>query len=140
MNPKAISAEEMFGMTDRISGEWKKGVFGAMWEKANRRHASFNVWLTCDGPVDAMWIENLNTVLDDNKILTLANGGMALSTATADRIPQRQTMLTGLMFARMCVLYRPLSDDGQRAADVRGGRSSQRITGDGVAGRHRVCG
>ncbi|KAL7543927.1 hypothetical protein ACHAXR_013293, partial [Thalassiosira sp. AJA248-18] len=77
-NPKAIRAQEMYGETDPLSGEWTTGVFAAIWAKYNNRNNAFNTWIIADGPVDAIWIEDLNTVLDDNKILTLANG---------DRIP-----------------------------------------------------
>ncbi|ETN06717.1 hypothetical protein PPTG_12758 [Phytophthora nicotianae INRA-310] len=74
LNPKAVRAEELFGETDRLSGEWVDGVFAAIWAKFNDRSRKDVSWLVCDGPVDAVWIENLNTVLDDNKLLTLANG------------------------------------------------------------------
>jgi dynein heavy chain, axonemal len=74
LNPKAIRAEEMYGEVDRTSGEWTAGVFASMWAKYNNRNNPYITWIIADGPVDAIWIEDLNTVLDDNRILTLANG------------------------------------------------------------------
>ena len=77
MNPKAITNAEMYGTMNAV-GEWEEGVFSVIWKRRNAKSNKNINWICCDGPVDAIWIENLNTVLDDNQILTLAN---------AERIP-----------------------------------------------------
>jgi dynein heavy chain len=73
LNPKSITMGEMYGDVNKITREWQDGVLSSCVRGLVKLTGPERHWVTFDGPVDAIWVENLNTVLDDNKILTLAS-------------------------------------------------------------------
>ncbi|XP_056113379.1 dynein axonemal heavy chain 10 [Rhinichthys klamathensis goyatoka] len=75
LNPKAMSVIELYGILDTVTRDWTDGILSNIFrdinkptDKKERRYILF------DGDVDALWVENMNSVMDDNRLLTLANG------------------------------------------------------------------
>ena len=58
--------------------EWKDGVLSVIMRDMNKSQGKYKTtqkykWVILDGDVDPEWIESLNTVMDDNKVLTLVS-------------------------------------------------------------------
>jgi dynein heavy chain, axonemal len=72
-----ITNHELYGVLDPESRDWTDGLLSKTFKEMNVDLAPGKVerrWIVYDGDVDAIWVENMNSVMDDNKILTLANG------------------------------------------------------------------
>ena len=73
LNPKAVDIQQLFGNNDVNRSKWSEGIFSTLWRRAGQSYPAEN-WIVFDGPVDLEWMENLNTALDDTRVLSLANG------------------------------------------------------------------
>ncbi|OMJ81675.1 hypothetical protein SteCoe_17784 [Stentor coeruleus] len=73
INPKAITMGELYGEYNEITQDWKDGLASMIIREFSLKEDTTKRWVIFDGPVDSLWIENMNTVLDDNMMLCLAN-------------------------------------------------------------------
>uniref|UniRef100_A0AAQ5YFA8 Dynein, axonemal, heavy polypeptide 9 like n=1 Tax=Amphiprion ocellaris TaxID=80972 RepID=A0AAQ5YFA8_AMPOC len=73
INPKAVTTDELFGYLHPATREWKDGLFSSTMRELTSVGHDGPKWIVLDGDIDPMWIESLNTVMDDNKVLTLAS-------------------------------------------------------------------
>lgn len=75
INPKDRSVIDLYGILDPVTRDWTDGLLSNIFRDINKpTDKNERKYIVYDGDVDALWVENMNSVMDDNKLLTLANG------------------------------------------------------------------
>ncbi|GBF97683.1 flagellar outer dynein arm heavy chain beta [Raphidocelis subcapitata] len=73
INPKAVTRNELYGYLHPQTREWREGLVSVTFRDFSNNTSNQHQWIVLDGDIDAEWIESMNTVMDDNKMLTLAS-------------------------------------------------------------------
>lgn len=83
LNPKVVKTDELYGVVHMQTREWIDGLMSSTMRSLGQIPDTNAKWIVLDGDLDANWIESMNSVMDDNKILTLASN---------ERIPLKSHM------------------------------------------------
>jgi dynein heavy chain len=76
LNAKAVTVSELYGVLDTVTRDWTDGLLSNIFRDINKPigEKKERKYIVFDGDVDAVWVENMNSVMDDNRLLTLPNG------------------------------------------------------------------
>jgi dynein heavy chain len=75
LNAKAVTVAELYGVLDPVTRDWTDGLLSNIFREVNKpTDKKERKYIVFDGDVDAVWVENMNSVMDDNRLLTLPNG------------------------------------------------------------------
>jgi dynein heavy chain len=103
LNPKSISSDDLYGKyTNLQTREFKYGILSSIMKTMAASEKDTLRWIILDGDLDANWIENMNSVMDDNKVLTLPNNDRI------DLLPNMRLMfeIRDLLFATPATVSR----------------------------------
>lgn len=120
VNPKAITADELYGYMT-LENDWKDGVLSSIMRNMSKDVPPFNEsqtykWVVLDGDIDAVWIESMNTVMDDNKVLTLVSNERIPLTRSMRMVFEISSLInaTPATVSRAGIIYVNESDIGWR--------------------------
>ena len=74
ISPKAMPRHQLLGHVDLDTMEWSDGVLTFASRQVVKEELSTQSWIVLDGDIDPEWVESLNSVLDDNRLLTMPSG------------------------------------------------------------------
>ena len=102
INPKSITSQELYGYISKATREWKDGLLSKYMRDLGLEKDTNPKWICLDGDLDTNWIESMNSVMDMNKMLTLASN---------ERIPLKPHMkmlfeIRDLRFASLATVTR----------------------------------